>query len=106
MKNPPELSGAGLRHLLWCLQHRCEGCACRALMSTIDANGARRDDCCNDKDAGGRSSLQPHLKLVREEPANDNVAERWTPWARLWVFVSFSLGLWLLVDLITDIVVR
>jgi hypothetical protein len=52
------------------------------------------------------SRLQPKLKLVREEPANGNVAERWSSKARLWVFLSSCLGLWLLVDLITDIFVR
>jgi hypothetical protein len=53
-----------------------------------------------------RISMQPGLELVRGQPANDNAVERWSAKARLWVFISACLGLWLLVDLITDVFAR
>jgi hypothetical protein len=53
-----------------------------------------------------RISMQPRLEVVRGRPANDNAVERWSAKARLWVFISACLGLWLLVDLITDVFAR
>jgi hypothetical protein len=53
-----------------------------------------------------RISMQPRLEVVRGRPANDNAVERWSTKARLWVFISACLGLWLLVDLISDVFAR
>jgi hypothetical protein len=71
----------------------------------IDASSVQRNDPCNDKMRVG-SRLQPKLTLVRNEPANDNIAERGPLRARLYVVLCSCLGLWLLATLITYIFAR